>query len=415
MSKPKPNPFSFHLLTNVVWVEQPIGVGFTKGHERINNEDDISAQFIGFWKNFMTTFGMEGWKVYIAGESYAGMYGPYLAKHMLDQKDKRYYDMSGLLVYDGISFGGRLQFDAVAFAYLDQHYSLMPIGQPEFEKFKALDKSCGFYDVLREYLVYPPKGVIPANPPGVTWDEPDCDSLFDSIQLAASVPNPCFNVYNIVDRCPQREDPLSGKNVYYNRPDVKRAIHADPNITWHQCNRVFTNGTGEHSPPAGEYAFPQVIEQTNNVIIAEGTSDYLLSLNGILLGIQNMTWNGKLGFQEAPTAPFYVPNYGSDPEKAYDDDYNPNFYGNELPAGFGVMGTTHYERGLSFVVSQLAGHEGPEYTPAASMRILEKLLGRIKSLDQVSPFTLPQISNITQPTGNIGNGTVAIPCFGRGC
>ncbi|KAJ6781119.1 hypothetical protein PWT90_00700 [Aphanocladium album] len=422
MEHPLRNPFSFHLLSNVVWLEQPVGVGFTKGNETIHNEDDIAKQFIGFWKNFIKTFGMEDWKVYIAGESYAGMYGPYLAKHMLDQKDKKYYDLQGLLVYDGISFGDALQFNPVAFPYLDQHYNLMPVDLPTFEKFRSLDKSCGFEDFRNEYFVYPPKGQIPEELPHTkmfkngSFVNPACDSIHGDISDAASKVNPCFNVYNVVDRCPARSDPLSGKDSYFNRRDVQTAIHVHPHKTWRQCQRVFPAGSGgDHSVPAGVYALPQVIDATKNVIIAEGTSDYLLSLNGILLGIQNMTWGGKLGFQEAPSAPFYVPAYGWDPEKQYDDDYDPNFYGHELPAGYGVMGTTHSERGLDFVVSQLAGHEGPEYTPAASFRILEKLLGHIDSLSQVSPFTLPQISNIAQQKTELGNGTVKIPCTARSC
>jgi len=35
------------------------------------SEEDVAAQFMGFWKNFVDTFGMQGYKVYIAGESYA--------------------------------------------------------------------------------------------------------------------------------------------------------------------------------------------------------------------------------------------------------------------------------------------------------------------------------------------------------
>lgn len=65
------NPWSWHKLTNVIWVEQPVGTGFTTGTPTAKDEEDVAAQFKGFWKNFVKTFGMEGYKVYIAGESYA--------------------------------------------------------------------------------------------------------------------------------------------------------------------------------------------------------------------------------------------------------------------------------------------------------------------------------------------------------
>ncbi|OAA66152.1 Peptidase S10, serine carboxypeptidase [Cordyceps fumosorosea ARSEF 2679] len=414
MATPQRNPFSFHMLTNVVWLEQPVGVGFTKGHEVIHNEEDIAAQFIGFWKNFARTFSMDGWKVYITGESYAGMYGPYLAQAMLDRADATYYDMAGLLVYNGISWGEALQSAPVAFPFLDMHYDLMPLDQPVFEQLRALDAKCGFEDFRREYFVYPPRGPMPS-PLSHADNESDCAGIFDKVNMEAVKKNPCFNIYNIVDRCPRRNEPLSGNDAWFARQDVQAAIHVGPYVAWHECSQVFPEGVEDQSDPAGVHALPQVIDRTGNVIVAAGTNDYILSMNGILLGIQNMTWGGKLGFQQAPSDPFYVPAYGFDPDRMGDDDYNAEFYGYELPAGYGVMGTTHQERGLSFVVSQLAGHEGPEFTPAASFRILEKLLGRIDSLREVSAFSLPQISNVTQPEGELGNGTVKIPCWTRGC
>lgn len=34
-------------------------------------EPDVAKQFMGFFKNFVDTFSMHGYTVYIAGESYA--------------------------------------------------------------------------------------------------------------------------------------------------------------------------------------------------------------------------------------------------------------------------------------------------------------------------------------------------------
>jgi carboxypeptidase D len=56
----------------VIWVEQPVGVGFTKGTPNITNEVELGLEFIGFWRNFIETFQMEGARTFITGESYAG-------------------------------------------------------------------------------------------------------------------------------------------------------------------------------------------------------------------------------------------------------------------------------------------------------------------------------------------------------
>lgn len=102
--EPQPNPFSWVNLTNMVWVDQPIGTGFSpfgdNAPANITNEVDIGRDFAGFWKNFMTTFGLEGRKVYLTGESYAGQYIPYIASYMLDQNDTQYYNVKGIQIND---------------------------------------------------------------------------------------------------------------------------------------------------------------------------------------------------------------------------------------------------------------------------------------------------------------------------
>ena len=82
-----------------------------------------------------------------------------------------------------------------------------------------------------------------------------------------------------------------------------------------------------------------------------------------MLAIQNMTWNGQLGFQSAPSKNFVVPipaPHGTTPQ--------------------GIMGKEHFERGLQWVEVYQAGHMLPQYQPAAAWRHLEWLLGRIDAL-----------------------------------
>lgn len=116
-----------------------------------------------------------------------------------------------------------------------------------------------------------------------------------------------------------------------------------------------------------------MIEKVNRTIIAHGQLDYVLIANGSLLAIQNMTWNGAQGFQQEPKDEFYVPEYD-----------NPDL---ATIAGSGIFGTTHTERGLTWVEVNLAGHMLPEFVPGAGYRHLEFLLGRIRSLTEQGNFT----------------------------
>jgi carboxypeptidase D len=55
----------------VLWVDQPINTGFSTGTVTARDEEDVARQFMGFFKNFIDTFSMQGYKVYLTGESYA--------------------------------------------------------------------------------------------------------------------------------------------------------------------------------------------------------------------------------------------------------------------------------------------------------------------------------------------------------
>ncbi|RFU72029.1 serine-type carboxypeptidase [Trichoderma arundinaceum] len=409
--KPQPNPWSWHLLTNVVWIEQPVGVGYSQGEPSITNEDELAAQFMGFWRNFIDTFSLQGWKVYIAAESYGGYYGPYISSNFLDAKDKEYYNLKGLIVYDGIMFDGNVQSNVPTLQYVTRHKDEFAFDDATLAKVKSISDGCGFTDYFEKYLTFPPSGVQPIITPGlqvlpngtIAGNE-TCYDFWNYVTEWATEANPCFNVYNILDHCPFPYDPL-GDEPYFDRADVKKALHAPAAINWTQCiNNPFNSTDGsDQSPPPGLKQLPHVIDATQNVILAQGAVDWILVLNGVILGVQNMTWGGKTGFQTQPQDPFYVPLYGFDP-------FGSGGYASNLPAGSGVQGTTHHERGLTLVATQLAGHEGPQYAAASAFRHLEKLLGRVKSLSGTEPFTLPELRNVTQlKASSLGKGIVPIP------
>lgn len=168
-----------------------------------------------------------------------------------------------------------------------------------------------------------------------------------------------FNLYHISETCPHPYSQLGivnpgdyqppGAQVYFNRSDVQRAINAPP-TNWMQCTdvNVFGGSTDNQTAsdqsvgPAQDGVLSRVIEFTNNTIIGSGNLDMLLSTNGTLLAIQNMTWNGMQGFQSYPGTEFFVP-------------YHPEYNGGAL-AGAGNLGLWGSERGLTFYQVELAGH-----------------------------------------------------------
>lgn len=97
---PVKNPYSWTNLTNVIWIEQPIGVGYTQGTPDITNEVELGQQFIGFYKEFIKTFDAQNYKTYVVGESYGGQYVPYIADAFIQANDTEYLDLAGISLVD---------------------------------------------------------------------------------------------------------------------------------------------------------------------------------------------------------------------------------------------------------------------------------------------------------------------------
>src|SRR5262245_35644982 len=83
--------------------------------------------------------------------------------------------------------------------------------------------SCGYTSYMNKYLAFPPPGPFPAAP-----NVSDGCNLWQDIATAATLKNPCFDIYQVATTCPLLWDVLGfpgsfgylpkGAEVYFNRP-----------------------------------------------------------------------------------------------------------------------------------------------------------------------------------------------------
>ena len=308
--------------------------------------------------------------------------------------------LKGAIVYDPcIGQFEYTQEEVMAVPYVQAYNSVLNLNASFVAQLESLDQSCGYAALREKYLTFPP----PGNQPAVFFNltsEANCD-VFDMIDNAALEVNPCFDIYEIVQQCPLLWDVISfptqlvytpdGATTYFNRSDVKTAIHAPQYVGWMECTNqaVFIGGTqdengrytggpegaGDLSADPIQKVLPQVIEATNRVLVSNGDFDMIIITNGTLMAIQNMTWNGQLGFQSEPSTPIDI--------TIPDLMYSGVFAANGDPGGDGpqgTMGIQHYERGLMWAETFQSGHMQPEFQPRTTYRHLQWLLGMTETI-----------------------------------
>lgn len=69
---------------------------------------ELGEQFVGFYKNFMETFDLQGHDIYLTGESYGGYYVPYVADAILNENNPD-MPLKGIAINDPIIGDGTTQ------------------------------------------------------------------------------------------------------------------------------------------------------------------------------------------------------------------------------------------------------------------------------------------------------------------
>ncbi|KAJ3060470.1 hypothetical protein HDU98_003560 [Podochytrium sp. JEL0797] len=76
------NPNSWHHQANLLYIEQPIGTGFSFNNRAEFGpftEYQVGSQFVGFLNSFYQLFPTsKHWNLFLTGESYSGVYIPYI-------------------------------------------------------------------------------------------------------------------------------------------------------------------------------------------------------------------------------------------------------------------------------------------------------------------------------------------------
>ncbi|KAJ5673856.1 Carboxypeptidase [Penicillium macrosclerotiorum] len=389
------NPYSWTQLGHVLYVDQPVGTGFSTASNPypVRNNEQVTESFTKWLDGFWTYFPhLRSKKIHLMGESYAGIYIPYFAAGLLHNPSSPSLNIRSMSLGDG-SWANAAALSSVAMgSYMHAHATMLKVPQDILSTFAEADRICSFDDVLEQAQIYPPKGKIhiPGDPQYFNYRrlqsrdmtnvlDAACDiqpttpaqvrsSIFNStcygpcatystatdymaaISAAGTGP-PCWDVYDIHHDC-STVNAMALIAKYFSRSDVQEALHVRGRGNYTACNSTILEtllAAPSVVPPAYTLLPSLVTDYNISLHIYNGEWDMLLNHIGTELSIQNMTWRGVQGFSQKPQRLFYA----DDPAPVSDSQRSTSARANVADH---VAGYWASERGVSYHLFRGAGH-----------------------------------------------------------
>ncbi|KAI0079396.1 alpha/beta-hydrolase [Panus rudis PR-1116 ss-1] len=153
------NNFSWSNLADYVWIDQPVGTGFSTVQDGafVPDEDQMGADFWGFVGNLVEVFpSLKTRPLFITGESYAGTYIPYITKTYFGLKNPP-AKLAKIAIGDGTVAASEVFNEMPTLSIIETYPQLIGYDPDVYNYFKEQTHLCG-YDLN---LTYPPSGKYP--------------------------------------------------------------------------------------------------------------------------------------------------------------------------------------------------------------------------------------------------------------
>ncbi|GJE99868.1 serine carboxypeptidase [Phanerochaete sordida] len=180
------NKYAWNNLVDYIWVDNPVGVGFSTADSNgyAADETQVGSDFVGFLENLVQVFpSLATRPFYLTGESYAGRYIPYITQALFSMSNPP-VQLSKMVVGDP-AFGSNAEFKVMPTLSLLQTYpQIIGYDTGVYDYFKQQSHLCG----LDINISYPQTGgPLPAvnltpgtNPASQNQTEPDADADKDT-------------------------------------------------------------------------------------------------------------------------------------------------------------------------------------------------------------------------------------------
>ncbi|KAF8141830.1 Alpha/Beta hydrolase protein [Boletus edulis] len=146
------NEYAWTNVADYVWIDQPVGVGFSTADSKgyIYDEDQMAVDFMGFLENFVKVFpNLAERPLHLTGESYAGVYIPYITKAYFEMKNPP-VNLARIAIGDGSIASGEAFNLLPVVSVLETYPQIIGYDTDVLEYFREQTSLCG-YDLTLQY------------------------------------------------------------------------------------------------------------------------------------------------------------------------------------------------------------------------------------------------------------------------
>ena len=275
----KQNPYSWNSNANLLFIDQPVGTGFSHAKNPTHyarNEEMVAENFYRFLIKFFATYpNLKGRDLYITGESYAGHYIPAIADFVVKHPDEN-------IILKGVAIGN---------GWVDP-YAQYP-AYVEFAKLNNLISSST--SLLLNGAMKICQGLIKTG----VWPLALYECQFSSTIILGNPVAPSFNVYDIRKKCdnPPLCYDFSLMDKFIAREDVRQELKVG-NRKWTSCNMLV------HTFMLGDWITnmqSNVINLINNkvkVLVYSGDKDFICNWKGGEAWTNSLNWDKSAEFNK---------------------------------------------------------------------------------------------------------------------
>ncbi|ODV96469.1 hypothetical protein PACTADRAFT_49810 [Pachysolen tannophilus NRRL Y-2460] len=368
---------------DLVFVDQPGGTGFSYTSKYDKELYEVSADFVVFLEKYFELFPEDLDKeIYLAGESFAGQYIPYILKAIFEKNEailKSGNNTSTINMKGALIGNGWISPDVQSASYLPFMVKAGLISQDN-ESFGDLLKQQEKCQKLINNG--PSNGITPY----------ECSAILEKLLVStknetAPSNEQCINMYDYslkdsFPSCGMNWPPLlDDVNGFLRNPKIKEYLNLKKLRQWNECDSAVSRYlTAKNSPAAIEF-LPDLLQKIP-IALFNGDRDIICNHMGTENMISSMKWGGsdRKGFSR-------------------DTDFINWYYDDAL------SGVIKSERNLTYITVYGASHMVPFDKPAVSRGLVDILTGNIKDYNngENTGISTPIYSDVES---NSANGTI---------